>query len=268
MEENQEVVQEQIVEQPETEVTDGVQEEGQETTEEVKPEKPKEEPLPKGVQKRIDRAVRQKYEAEAEARVLRERLAQFEQRQQATQTREPGEPKLDQFDNIEEYVAAKAAWVTDRKIKETLESYEKTAAERNAKAAQEKTAETWQKRVATAQADLPDYDDVVGSSDIVFKEPAVLAAIQESDIGPKIAYYLASNPDEAEDIAELRGIAAIRAIGRIEAKLEAQKSSVTKTPAPIKPVGQKSNIEKSPEKMTDAEFAAWRKKQIAARNGR
>jgi hypothetical protein len=240
-----------------------LQNEEQEAPQEVK----KPEPLPHGVQKRIDRAVRQKYEAEAEAKVLRERISQIENshRSQPRQ-QEAGEPKLDQFDNIEDYVAAKAGWVADKRINETLTAREKAQAEKNAQAAQSKTAETWNKRVMTAQNEMSDYDDVVGSSDIDFKEPAVIDAIRESEIGPKIAYYLASNPEIADEIAEMRGLAAIRAIGRIEAKLEGVQSNATKAPAPISTVGQKASITKSPEKMTDAEFAAWRKAQIAKRN--
>ena len=260
-----EIVSNEVIEQPTEEVTNGLQNEGQEATEEVI-EKPKDEPLPKGVQKRIDRAVRQKYEAEAKANVLEERLRHLEQGQYRQAPKETGAPKLDQFDNIEDYVEAKAAYVADKRIEEKLSAREKVELERNAQAAQSKTAESWQKRVMTAQAEMSDYDDVVGSSDIVFKDPVVVRAIQESDLGPKIAYYLASNPDEADDIANMTGIAAIRAIGRLEAKLSVKGSNTTKTPEPIKTVGQKATVTKEPSKMSDAEFAKWRKAQIAQRN--
>lgn len=234
--------------------------------EEIPEVEKKPELLPHGVQKRIDRAVRQKYEAEAEAKVLRERISQIENAQRAQpRQQEAGEPKLDQFDNIEDYVAAKAGWVADKRINDTLTAREKAQAEQRAQAAQTQTADTWNKRVMAAKEEMPDYNEVVGSSDIQFKDPAVITAIQESEIGTKIAYYLASNPDIADEIAELRGNAAIRAIGRLEAKLEGVKSNVTKTPAPISTVGQKSSITKSPEKMTDAEFAKWRKDQILKR---
>jgi hypothetical protein len=114
MEEGQEVTSEVINEVVNNEEVkqDGLQNEEQEAPQEVK----KPEPLPHGVQKRIDRAVRQKYEAEAETKVLRERISQIEnsQRSQSRQ-QESGEPKLDQFDNIEDYVAAKAGWVADKR---------------------------------------------------------------------------------------------------------------------------------------------------------
>lgn len=265
MEDNAEVSQviESIVE-----VNNGLQNEGQETTEEVVVEKPKDEPLPKGIQKRIDRAVRQKYEAEAKANVLEERLRHLEQSQYRQAPKESGMPKLEDFTNIEDYVEAKAAYVADKRIDEKLSAREKVENERNAQAAHTKSAESWQKRVTSITAELPDYDDVVGSSDVVFKDPVVVSAIQESDIGPKIAYYLASHPDEADDIADMTGIAAVRAIGRLESKLSGKGVATTRTPAPISPVGQKAKVEKSPEEMSSKEFAQWRKGFISNRGSR
>lgn len=265
MEDNIEVAQ--VIEQVEPEVNDGVQNEGQEAAQEVK-EVPKDEPLPKGVQKRIDRAVRQKYEAEAKANILEERLRNLEQQSYKPAQKEAGAPKLDQFDNIEDYVEAKAAWVADKRIEEKLSAREKVENEKNAQAAQSKSAESWQKRITSITAELPDYDDVVGSSDIVFKDPVIVSAIRESDVGPKIAYYLASHPDEAEDIAELTGIAAVRAIGRLEVKLQGKTVATTRTPAPISPVGQKAKVDKAPEEMSSKEFAQWRKGFISNRGTR
>lgn len=250
------------------EANNAVQEQGQEAAQEVTPEKPKEEPIPKGVQRRIDRAVRQKYEAEARANELERRLRDYEQSQRQPVAKVNDAPKLEHFDNIEDYVEAKARYVARAEMNETLTAQQRAEAERNAQAAQARTAETWAKRAAAAKAEMPDFDEVVLSSDVQFKEPAALQSIAESNIGPKIAYYLASNPDEADEIAAMTGAAAIRAIGRLEAKLEDGKQSVTKTPAPIKPVGQKAQATKSPTEMSPAEFAKWRKGYIATRGSR
>jgi len=267
--ENEIVTTETNIETPATEQKtegeqNGLQNEGQETTQEVKTEV-KDEPLPKGVQKRIDRAVRQKYEAEARANVLEERIRNIEQAQQRQQPSEPGEPKLDQFDNIEDYVTAKARYIAKQELTTTLTAREKAEADRNAKTAQERTVDNWNKRVSLATDKLPDFGEVVGSSDVTFKDPVTFMAIQESDIGPQIAYYLASNPDEADEIAELTGVAAVRAIGRLEAKLQSKQVSLTKTPAPIKPVGQSAKVDKAPNEMSPAEFAKWRKGHISKR---
>lgn len=240
----------------------------QEVVQEAAPEKPKEDPIPRGVQKRIDRAVRQKYEAEARANELERRLQMLEQ-QYAKPAKNDEAPRFEDFNNdFEAYSRAVARYEAKQEVQQTLTAHQKAEAERQAQAAQARTAETWAKRAAAAKAEMPDFEEVVASSDIQFKDPNVLQAIAESEIGPKIAYYLASNPDEADEIAELTGAAAIRAIGRLEAKLEGGTASVTKTPAPIKPVGQKAKVEKAPEEMSPAEFAKWRKQWIAQRGSR
>lgn len=266
---SQEAIEPTVTSTASEEIENAVQIEGQEAPQEVtesKPELPKDDPIPKGVQKRIDRAVRQKYEAEARANELERRLQQLEQQpRHQEQQKAEGEPRLEQYDNIEDYVSAKAAYVADQRIQHTLTARERAEADKQAQTAQQHSVENWNKRVQLATAELPDFADVVSSSDVRFNEPAVLQAIQESDIGPKIAYYLASNPDEADEIAKMRGSSAIRAIGRIEAKLELGKTSITKAPPPIEPTGTKAKAVKSPDDMSDSEFAAWRKRHIAAR---
>lgn len=54
--------------------------------------------------------------------------------------------------------------------------------------------------------------------------------IQESEVGPEILLYLANNRDQAEKIAQLPPHIQAREIGRIEARLEAQKTQVEQKP--------------------------------------
>lgn len=221
---------------------------------------------PVWVQKKIDVAKARQREAENLSRELQDRMQWMEQQQrQPAQQKAEGEPRIEHFENIEDYVSAKAAFVADQRIQHTITTRERAESENRAQAAQKQSADNWNKRVQLATAEMPDFEDVVASSDIRFNEPAVLQAIQESDIGPKIAYYLASNPDEADEIAQMRGSSAIRAIGRIEAKLELGKASMTKAPPPIEPTGTKAKAVKSPGEMSDSEFDSWRKRHIAAR---
>lgn len=67
-------------------------------------------------------------------------------------------------------------------------------------------------------------------------------AIQSSEIGPDLAYYLGSNPKEAARISQLSPIQQGRELGKIEVKL-ATTPPVKKTssaPAPITPVTAKN----------------------------
>ena len=235
----------------------------QEQVEEPQAEKPVDPPIPKGVQKRIDRAVRQKYEAEARANALAEQLEELKRQPRPQQAQAQGAPKLEDFDNFDDYITAKTEYLADRKIQATLSEREQRAAAAQAQAAQAKTAEGWQKRVAIASEEIPDFYEVVANADVPMT-PAMQQAIVESDVGPKLAYYLATHPDEAADLADLSPVAVIRALTRIEDKL-AKPVKASSAPDPITPVGSKAKAEKDPSSMTDSEFAAWRKRQIAQR---
>ena len=235
-----------------------------EHTEAPKPKAEDDEVVPKGVQKRIDRAVRRQYEAEAEAKVLREWKQQQEARP-APQPQESTEPKLENYQSYDDFIAAKAEHIAERKVKETLASYSQQQAMERAQAARRQTVDTWQQKVTQATADLPDFADVVGSSSVPMPEH-MQAVIMQSDQGPKLAYYLAEHPDEAEQIASQHPLAAIRALMRIEDKLIAPKAKpTTDAPAPISPVGSTTKSEKDPSSMNSTEFANWRRKFISQR---
>jgi hypothetical protein len=61
--------------------------------------------------------------------------------------------------------------------------------------------------------------------------------IHSSDIGPDLAYYLGSNPKEADRISRLSPYLQAKEIGRLEAKLvsEPVTKRVTNAPEPIQP---------------------------------
>lgn len=260
-----EVVVDEVIDQPIPEqtvddsATDTEQGEGEQ---EVK-EKPAEPAIPKGVQRRIDRAVRQKYEAEARAKMLEERLTALEQYQrqspQVQNSIDNSEPKIENFDDFDSFVAAKAEWIAARKIEETLTDRERRQmADRESRARQELSL-AWQKRVSEATVELPDFEDVIASSEVPMTGQ-MQQAIMESDVGPKLAYYLATNPDEAIQISKMSPVGAIRALGRIEERLSSRPvKKSTSAPEPVKPVGSRATVKKDPGQMTDAEYAKWRK---------
>lgn len=234
--------------------------------EQPKQEEKKEDPIPKGVQKRIDRAVREKYEAQAEAKLLKERLDRIEQNLQQNHQPARGidnsEPKIENFDDFDKYVAAKAEWIASKKINETLQERERRIAEERVSTAHAKTVDSWNQRLAEATAELPDFEEVLSSSDVPMSD-FMRDAIIDSDLGPKVAYWLANNPDEAKKIASMSPLATIKAIGRIEERLESQAKAPKKptgAPAPLKPVGGKASVQKDPGQMSDAEYLEWRKK--------
>ena len=257
-------------ETPAVEQVETVEPKVTELPEEVEQEKKDAEaPIPKGVQKRIDRAIRRQYEAEAEAKYLREQIARAQAQpvqQQAQATITEDAPRLENFQTYEDFLRAQARFEAKQEINQTLAAQAQREAMERAQAAQRQTAESWQQKVTKATAELPDFADVVGSSSAPMPEH-VKQMVLNSDQGPKLAYYLATHPDEAEQIATQHPLAAIRALVRIEDKLDAAKAvkKTTDAPEPISTVGAKAKSTKSPSEMTDKEFAEWRKKQIAAR---
>lgn len=229
-------------------------------------DKPKVDP----VQRRFDKLTKARYMAEAEAasakleaEALRQQLQQHQQRPSANTD---GEPKLDQFDNFDAYIAAKAAYIADQRLTEKLTEREQRDQERRQQEQGAKTTEAWNKRLADVRKEVPDYDDVIESADVVITH-AMGQAIMDSDLGPKIALYLARNPEEAERLASLPATSVARAIGRIEAKIEGealvQKQSAA--PKPATPVSGKGTGGKSLFDASYDDFVKQRQKQIAAR---
>ena len=66
--------------------------------------------------------------------------------------------------------------------------------------------------------------------------------IRSSDVGPELAYYLGTNPKDAERISRLTPLAQAKEIGKIEAKLASDPpmKRTTSAPAPISPVTARS----------------------------
>jgi hypothetical protein len=100
--------------------------------------------------------------------------------------------------------------------------------------------------------------------------PEMAQVIKESELGTALAYHLAENPDKSAAIAQLPPLAQARELGRIEARIQAEKANpkppVSQAPPPVNKVeAADAKVDKSPSEMSDTEFAKWRKKQIAQR---
>jgi chromosome segregation ATPase len=181
-------------------------------------------------------AARQEAEREREARVaLEARLKDLETKVNPPKSEEP-DPKPDpsQFNDAIEYAEALAEWTADKKLRER----DQAELARRAQEEQSRLRQKFQERLETAKAEMPDYEEMIASSDVAVSQP-VTDAIIESDVGPQILYYLAENPDFAKGLAEKSITSQLRAIGRLEAKFE--KSEPPSKPSERQPVAKKSN---------------------------
>jgi hypothetical protein len=183
---------------------------------------------------------RQEAQRERQARVdLEQRLAALEQqRQPQQQSYIDQEPQPSQFADAFEYAKALAEFSTEKALAER----DRQVAQAREQEAQQKIIQSWAQKVQDAKAELPDFDDLVAASDVVVNN-AVRDAILESDVGPRILYHLAENNDLAKKIAGLSPNAALREIGRLEAKFEVKPETKqtapvvrSKAPAPIQPI--------------------------------
>jgi hypothetical protein len=139
-------------------------------------------------------------------------------------------PPIEQFNSPDEY----AEVLAERKAEELL-------ARREQARAQSEIIESYHEREEEARNKYDDFEQVAYNSKLPITE-AMAQTIQSSDVGPDMAYYLGSNPKEADRISRLSPLQQAKELGKIEAKL-ADNPVVKKTssaPAPIAPVTARS----------------------------
>jgi len=174
--------------------------------------------------------------------IIRKRLAK-EQRKWERHQRQPAAPPppqeippADQFESVDAYAQALA----ERKAQELVQ-------QRDFERQQSELLESYAEREESARDKYEDFERVVYNPNL--RVTTVMAqTIQASDLGPDIAYYLGSNPKEADRIARLSPILQAKEIGKLEAKLVTDPPVVrksTKAPDPIAPVNaSRSNAPK------------------------
>ena len=233
-------------------------------------EKVTEEPKPK-VKMRFDEVTKQRDLAKQEAEQARIKMQELEQelkaiKSQAAPKQEQSrdeKPRPDQFVDAFEYAEALADWSAENAVMRARQE----DVEKRIQAERAIVIETWNKKLEATKTELPDFDDMVASSDVVVSDQ-VRDAILESDVGPRILYHLAENQELAEKISKSSLITALREIGKLEAKFEKTEPKEVKTvaqkskaPAPINPIKAGTSeqvIVTDTDKMTFQQYKAMR----------
>ncbi len=208
----------------------------------------KDEQKPKSrFQERIDRLTAEKRDAEARARAAEERLQKLQQPLEVPKDRDLT------FDEQESLRIRQA-------LREERAAETRQEAENDRKEALEKRQESFEakaKAVADRMPDLLEKFYAVPCSDFASD------FISESDKAAEIAYFLGSNPHEAQRIASLPVTRQAIELARLESKLQAapqmRKTSAAPNPPPMVGGGA-SPGPKDPANMTPAEFIEWRRK--------
>lgn len=226
----------------------------------VEPEEPKVEPVKLAEEdhdtRRLKKYMTRAFEAEAQAEALRKQMAA------AVAPKAQPIPQRTEFGSDAEYYNAVNLYNMNVMRSEIDTKLNQQKLEESRKELELKTAE--------ARKEHPDFDEVLAESTVGFT-PAIQQAIIESDVSADIMYALAKDEIFATKIARLPSHLAIKELGKLEMRIEAEKSSkktqvvtkpVSKAPAPIKPVASKSDVGAvDPNKMSDDEWMAWRRRQ-------
>ena len=267
-----------LADQPEVEAvqaepTEVVEERSEPEIEKEQEEKPKANPK---LERRFSEITKQREEARKEAQqerqareALEARLAVLERQPAPQAPKVDEEPQPSQFNDAFEYAKALAEYTADQRIGEMRRQ------DAEAKEAQErqKVIETWASKVQAAKASMPDFDDIVASSDVVVNDD-IRDAILESDVGPQILYHLAENDDVAKRIAGLTPKQALREIGKLEARFEAKETKPeptpitrSKAPAPINPLrgSNPADVPLSANGEWHGTFQAWKEARKAGK---
>lgn len=185
-------------------------------------------------QQQTDQPVEEKKYSQAEIdAMISKRLAReqrkWEREQKLRAPQAPASltpPSQDQFESPEAYAEALAE-----------QKAEQLVAKREAQKQQAEVLENYHEREEEARTKYDDFEQVAYNPRLPITQ-VMAETIQASDVGPEVAYYLGSNPKEADRISRMSPFMQAKEIGKIEAKL-ADNPPVKKSssaPAPIAPV--------------------------------
>lgn len=229
------------------------------------------------LEKRFSDLTKQREAAKAEAQAEREARERLEAELNSLKTKvtpakdEPKfeeEPKPEQFTDMYEYAKA----LTDYRVDQRLQEEKQKEIQAKAEAERQKVINTWAKRVEAAKSEMPDFEAMVGSADVTVSNE-VRDAIFESEVGPKILYHLAENPEIAEKLQGMTLTRALATIGKLEAQFEKTEPQTkpavkSKAPAPINPIRSAANgrdVNLTADGNFHGSYQAWKAARLAGR---
>ena len=201
----------------------------------------------KRLQRRIDRVTAARYQAEAEARQLREQLTRY---QQQTQEQEQEQSHLARPEDIDRLITERAQYMREMEA----------VRQRSTDIRDALVKEVGGDMLPTVLQAVTDEAGPLAHND--GRWTPLGEAIADCEAPAAVIRFLAENPDAA---AELKGLSATRLGRRLDAIERQIKETpkVSKAPAPLKPVttNKGSPIAKAESDMSDAEWYAARRKR-------
>jgi len=228
------------------------------------------------LEKRFSEITKQREAARAEAQTEREarqnleaKLRDYEAKAKPSEPKADEEPQPNQFSDMYEYAKA----LTDYRVDQRMNEEKQKEVQAKIQAERDKVINTWAKRVESAKSEMPDFEDMVGSADVVVSNE-VRDAIFESEVGPRILYHLAENPEIAEKLQGMTLTRALATIGKLEGQFEKTEPQTkptvgkSKAPAPINPIKASANgpvTELDGNRQFHGNYQAWKAARLAGR---
>lgn len=240
----------------------------------------KEEDLKDPVEKRIGKLTKKWRTTERERDFERAKRLEAEAELAKLKSQIPAadKPKREDFDDESDFLEALTDWKVESKLKSHIEVAAKKVDEDTEKQAATEVEQELEEISERGRDKYEDYNTVVFDKDLVLTQGMVETALL-TDVAEDILYYLGKNPDISAAIGEMPALKAAKEIGKIEARLVAEKKKeekkpeekkpenppapakkLTQTPDPIDPVRSTGAIDKDPSQMTAKEYRAWREK--------
>lgn len=201
--------------------------------------KPKEEEPAKSVEKSAAQTQAEERAAEAQRqadywRGVAEGKAPTEPAKSEAKEVDPNaEPKAEDY----EFGEADVKYITDVAKWSARQEFNAQQAQAEQRAEFSRLDANYQSNIAKVTERLPDFDEKVTQTAQRGEwpcPPLIAMGIRDSDVGPDIAYHLATNVAEAKRIAALDPYLQARELGRLEARFmgeEKARADAAKTPA-------------------------------------
>lgn len=248
-----------------TEDEEGLKSEEDDTLSESSTDEQK-KPKTDSVQKRIDELTRKRREAERNSEYWRDQAMKKEPVKSVETVEEPLK-SLQDFDYDE---GKYQQHLFDKARHGAVDEARRVLGEEQKKQTSNRKASDFRGREAEFSKSVDDYQDVARSRDLPISQ-VMADVVTEMESGPEVLYYLGKNPNLADEISQLSPLSTARELGRIEAKLQLQEKkgeTVSKAPKPTPKIAASDPaITKNIDDMSQVEFNAMRRKQIAKRRG-
>lgn len=181
----------------------------------------------------------------------------------AAQVKADGEPDMNDFENVLDYLKAHQKWESAQAIKSFKDNETKAAQEQKAAQEFQEKQASFDERVETIIEKVPDFYERAAD---LYRQGLVTAemerAVLDSPVGEMVTLYYMAHPHELQELVGKSEAQVYRAVALVEAKLVGvqQPASVgkpTRAAAPINPVKSSQGMQKS--LTDDLPYDEWKK---------